>query len=383
MKIAIVCYPTFGGSGVVATELGLELAHRGHEIHFITYRQPVRLALLNSNVHYHEVNVPEYPLFHYQPYELALSSKLVDTVKLYKIDLLHVHYAIPHAYAGYMAKQMLKDEGIYIPMVTTLHGTDITLVGNHPFYKPAVNFSINKSDIVTSVSQSLKEDTYNLFNIKKEIHVIPNFIELDKIRNEKLISCQRSVMAKKEERIVTHISNFRKVKRIPDIIKIFYKIQQNIPAKLMMVGDGPEKEKAEQLCYELGIQDKVIFFGNSNEIDQILSYSDLFLLPSETESFGLAALEAMAWSVPVISSNSGGLPEVNFDGVSGYLSNVGDVDSMAANALKILSDDATLAEFRTRALSVAKQFDIKNILPLYEELYLQAINESKEIQKLS
>jgi N-acetyl-alpha-D-glucosaminyl L-malate synthase BshA len=377
MKIAIVCYPTFGGSGVVATELGLELAHRGHEIHFITYRQPVRLALLNPNVHYHEVNVPEYPLFHYQPYELALSSKLVDMVKLYKIEVLHVHYAIPHAYAGYMAKQMLKDEGINIPMVTTLHGTDITLVGNHPFYKPAVSFSINKSDVVTSVSQSLKDDTYNLFNIKKDIHVIPNFIELDKIRNESLISCQRSVMAKKEERIVTHISNFRKVKRIPDVVKIFYKIQQQIPAKLMMVGDGPEKAKAEQLCEDLGIQDKVIFFGNSNEIDQILSYSDLFLLPSETESFGLAALEAMAWSVPVISSNSGGLPEVNFDSISGYLSAVGDIDNMADNAVKILKDDAVLAEFRTNALNIAKQFDIKNILPLYENLYLQAIKETQ------
>jgi len=377
MKIAIVCYPTFGGSGVVATELGLELAHRGHEIHFITYRQPVRLALLNPNVHYHEVNVPEYPLFHYQPYELALSSKLVDMVKLYKIELLHVHYAIPHAYAGYMAKQMLKSEGIKIPMVTTLHGTDITLVGNHPVYKPAVTFSINKSDIVTSVSQSLKDDTLRLFNVKREIHVIPNFIELDKIRNETQISCHRSVMAKKEERIVTHISNFRKVKRIPDIVKIFYKIQQKIPAKLMMVGDGPEKERAEQLCNELGIEDKVIFFGNSNEIDQILSFSDLFLLPSETESFGLAALEAMAWGVPVISSNSGGLPEVNFDGQSGYLSNVGDVDSMADNALKILSDDVTLAEFKEKALHIAQQFDIKNILPLYEELYQQAINNSK------
>ena len=377
MKIAIVCYPTFGGSGVVATELGLELAHRGHEIHFITYRQPVRLALLNSNVHYHEVNVPEYPLFHYQPYELALSSKLVDMVKLYKIEILHVHYAIPHAYAGYMAKQMLKDQGIILPMVTTLHGTDITLVGNHPFYKTAVSFSINKSDVVTSVSQSLKDDTYKLFNIKKDIHVIPNFIELDKIRNESLISCQRSVMANKEERIVTHISNFRKVKRIPDIIKIFYKIQQQIPAKLMMVGDGPEKAKAEQLCIELGILNKVIFFGNSNEIDQILSFSDLFLLPSETESFGLAALEAMAWSVPVISSNSGGLPEVNFDGVSGYLSNVGDVDSMAENAIKILTDNKTLTKFKENALDIAKQFDIKNILPLYENLYLKAIQDSK------
>lgn len=375
MKIAIVCYPTFGGSGVVATELGLELARRGHEIHFITYRQPVRLALLNPNVHYHEVNVPEYPLFHYQPYELALSSKLVDMVKLYKIDLLHVHYAIPHAYAGYMAKQMLKDEGIYLPMVTTLHGTDITLVGNHPFYKTAVSFSINKSDIVTSVSQSLKEDTYNLLDIKKEIHVIPNFIELGKTRNEKQISCQRSVMANKEERIVTHISNFRKVKRIPDVIKVFYKIQEKIPAKLMMVGDGPERQNAETLCRKLGIDDKVIFFGNSNEIDQILAYSDLFLLPSETESFGLAALEAMAWSVPVISSNSGGLPEVNFNGDSGYLSNVGDIDDMAQNAISILGNNETLAAFKENALAVAKQFDIKNILPLYEELYANALKQ--------
>jgi len=378
MKIAIVCYPTFGGSGVVATELGIELANRGHEIHFITYRQPVRLALLNSNVHYHEVNVPEYPLFHYQPYELALSSKLVDMVKLYKIELLHVHYAIPHAYAGYMAKQMLKDEGILIPMVTTLHGTDITLVGNHPNYKTAVSFSINKSDVVTSVSQSLKDATYNLFNIKNDIYVIPNFIELDKHRNESLISCQRSIMAKPEERIVTHISNFRKVKRIPDVIKIFYKIQQALPAKLMMVGDGPEKVKAESLCEELGISDKVIFFGNSNEIDSILSYSDLFLLPSETESFGLAALEAMAWSVPVISSNSGGLPEVNFEGISGYLSDVGNVEEMAENAIKILSNKETLTAFKENALSVAKQFDIKNILPLYESIYQKALDKSNQ-----
>jgi len=375
MKIAIVCYPTFGGSGVVATELGLELARRGHEIHFITYSQPVRLALLNANVHYHEVNVPEYPLFHFQPYELALSSKLVDMVKLYKIELLHVHYAIPHAYAGYMAKQMLKDEGINLPMITTLHGTDITLVGNHPFYKPAVTFSINKSDYVTSVSQSLKDDTLKLFNIKKEIQVIPNFIELDKNTVDPSISCRRSVMATENEKIITHISNFRKVKRIPDVIKIFHKIQQQIPAKLMMVGDGPEKAKAEHLCHELGIQDKVIFFGNSNEIDKILSYTDLFLLPSETESFGLAALEAMAWSVPVISSNSGGLTEVNFDGISGYLSEVGSTDEMAENALKILNDESVLAEFKKNALSVAKQFDIRNILPLYEELYKKAINK--------
>jgi N-acetyl-alpha-D-glucosaminyl L-malate synthase BshA len=375
MKIAIVCYPTFGGSGVVATELGLELAHRGHEIHFITYSQPVRLALLNPNLHYHEVNVPEYPLFHYQPYELALSSKLVDMVKLHKIELLHVHYAIPHAYAGYMAKQILMDEGIDIPMVTTLHGTDITLVGNHPVYKPAVTFSINKSDIVTSVSQSLKDETYRFFNTDKEIYVIPNFIELDKNLKDPNISCRRSVIAKENERIITHVSNFRKVKRIPDVIKIFNKIQQEIPARLMMVGDGPEKAKAEKLCQELGIENKVIFFGNSNEIDMILSYTDLFLLPSESESFGLAALEAMAWGVPVVSTNSGGLPEVNFPGESGYLSNVGDVEEMGENALKILRDTSVLATFKKNALEVAKQFDIKKILPLYEDLYKKAINK--------
>jgi glycosyltransferase involved in cell wall biosynthesis len=375
MKIAIVCYPTFGGSGVVATELGLELARRGHEIHFITYSQPVRLELLNANVHYHEVNVPEYPLFHYQPYELALSSKLVDMVKLHKIDLLHVHYAIPHAYAGYMAKQMLKSEGIKIPMVTTLHGTDITLVGNHPFYKTAVTFSINKSDVVTSVSQNLKEETYSLFDIKKDIHVIPNFIELDKIKNIAKIANNRSVMANENERIITHISNFRKVKRIPDVIDIFYKIQQKIPSKLMMVGDGPEKEKAENLCYKLGISDKVIFFGNSNEIDKILSFTDLFLLPSETESFGLAALEAMAWGVPVISSNTGGLPEVNFDGISGYLSDVGNTQEMSQNAIKILENEDVLLEFKNNASSTAKQFDIKNIVTLYENLYKNVLNK--------
>ena len=370
MKIAIVCYPTFGGSGVVATELGLELARRGHEIHFITYSQPVRLALLNPNIHYHEVHVPEYPLFHYQPYELALSSKLVDMVKLHGIELLHVHYAIPHAYAGYMAKKMLKEQGIKIPMVTTLHGTDITLVGNHPFYKPAVSFSINHSDIVTSVSQDLKDATYRLFDIKREIHVIPNFIEIDKSRTA---DCQRSMMATETQKIITHISNFRKVKRIPDVIKIFYEIQKNIPAKLMMVGDGPEKAPAERLCEELGISDKVIFFGNSHEIDKILCFSDLFLLPSETESFGLAALEAMASGVPVISSNTGGLPEVNRDGYSGYLADVGDTGGMAQKAVSILSDDEKLFEFKSNALKLAQEFDIQNIVPMYENLYRKAL----------
>ncbi|MEL1243006.1 N-acetyl-alpha-D-glucosaminyl L-malate synthase BshA [Flavobacterium sp. DGU11] len=373
MKIAIVCYPTFGGSGVVATELGLELARKGHEIHFITYSQPVRLALLNPNIHYHEVHVPEYPLFHYQPYELALSSKLVDMVKLHKIELLHVHYAIPHAYAGYMAKKMLKEQGIRIPMVTTLHGTDITLVGNHPFYKPAVSFSINHSDIVTSVSQDLKDATYRLFDIKREIYVIPNFIEIDKNKLDAKSDCHRSMMATETQKIVTHISNFRKVKRIPDIVKIFFEIQKKLPAKLMMVGDGPERAGAEELCEELGISDKVIFFGNSNEIDKILCFSDLFLLPSETESFGLAALEAMASGVPVISTNTGGLPEVNREGYSGYLSDVGDIQDMAEKAISILSDDEKLLEFKENALKVAQEFDIQNILPMYENLYRKAL----------
>nr|WP_294935820.1 N-acetyl-alpha-D-glucosaminyl L-malate synthase BshA [uncultured Flavobacterium sp.] len=377
MKIAIVCYPTFGGSGVVATELGLELARRGHEVHFITYSQPVRLALLNPNIHYHEVNVQEYPLFHYQPYELALSSKLVDMVKLHKIEVLHVHYAIPHAYAGYMAKQMLKSEGIKIPMITTLHGTDITLVGNHPFYKPAVTFSINKSDYVTSVSESLRDETYRLFDIKREIQVIPNFIEIDKNKIDENSNCHRSLMATQDQKIITHISNFRKVKRIPDVIKIFNEVQKHIPSKLMMVGEGPEREVAEKMCEDLKITDKVIFFGNSNEIDKILCFSDLFLLPSETESFGLAALEAMSSGVPVISSNSGGLPEVNKQGYSGYLSNVGDVEDMAKNAISILSDDAELLKFKKNALELAKEFDILKIMPLYENLYMKAIEKYK------
>ncbi|AIY13923.1 N-acetyl-alpha-D-glucosaminyl L-malate synthase BshA [Cellulophaga baltica] len=373
MKIAIVCYPTFGGSGVVATELGIALANRGHEVHFVTYKQPVRLELLNNNIFFHEVHVPEYALFHYQPYELALSSKLVDTVRLYGIDLLHVHYAIPHAYAGYMAKKMLQEEGIFIPMITTLHGTDITLVGKHPFYKPAVTFSINKSDIVTSVSQNLKDATLELFDIENTIEVIPNFIDVDNHDNN-FTDCQRSMMAKEDESIITHISNFRKVKRIPDVIKIFNKVQKEIPAKLLMVGEGPEKEKAELLCEELGISDKVIFLGNSNQIDKILCFSDLFLLPSETESFGLAALEAMINKTPVVSSNAGGIPEVNIQGVTGYLSDVGDVAEMAENALKILRDTKVLAQFKDNAVANAHKFDIKKILPLYEAAYERALH---------
>ena len=374
MRIGIVCYPTFGGSGVVATELGLELSKRGHDIHFITYKQPVRLELLSNNVHYHEVNVPEYPLFHYQPYELALSSKLVDMVKLHKIEVLHVHYAIPHAYAAYMAQKMLREENIYVPIVTTLHGTDITLVGSHPFYKPAVTFSINKSDAVTAVSQSLKDDTLRLFDINNNIDVVTNFIDLSKFQHA-FTDCQRDMMATDDEKIITHISNFREVKRIPDVIKIFYNIQKSIPAKLMMVGEGPEKEPAEKLCKQLGIENKVVFFGNSNEIDRILCFSDLFLLPSETESFGLSALEAMASGVPVISSDTGGIPEVNENGFSGYLSAVSDIESMSKNALHILKDEALLSQFKANAKVQANKFGIYNIVPKYEAIYERVLNK--------
>lgn len=375
MKVAIVCYPTWGGSGVVATELGIALAERGHEIHFITYKQPVRLELLSRNIHFHEVSVPNYPLFQYQPYELALSSKLVDMVKLYKIDLLHVHYAIPHAYAGYMAKKMLEAEGISIPMVTTLHGTDITLVGNHPFYKPAVTFSINESDVVTSVSQSLKDDTLRLFDIKKDIQVVPNFIDLSKFNNH-FTDCQRDMMANENERIITHISNLRPVKRIMDIIEVFDRVQKVIPAKLLLVGEGPEKGPAERLCRAKGIEDKVIFFGNSSEIDKILCFSDLFMLPSEKESFGLAALEAMASGVPVVSSNTGGLPEVNVHGVSGFLSEIGDIEDMAKNAITILKDDAELTKFKRQARQCAAKFETKNVVPLYEATYERAFEKA-------
>jgi len=381
MKIGIVCYPTFGGSGVVATELGMELSKRGHEIHFITYKQPVRLEQLTGNIKFHEVTVPEYPLFHFQPYELALSSKLVNMVKLHDIEVLHVHYAIPHAYAGYMAKKILEEEGIYIPMVTTLHGTDITLVGSHPFYKPAVTFSINNSDVVTSVSQSLKDDTLKLFKIRKEIEVVPNFIDVSKFKTG-FTDCQRSLMADEDEKIISHVSNFRAVKRITDVIQIFYNIQKIIKSKLIMVGEGPEKERAEALVQELGIQDKVIFLGQSNEVDKILCFSDLFLLPSEKESFGLAALEAMVNGVPVISSNSGGLPEVNIHGYSGYLSNVGDLEEMTENGIKILENETTLAKFKLNAREQAKNFDLHKIVPIYEALYEKAILEiEKEKEK--
>lgn len=372
MKIAIVCYPTFGGSGVVATELGIALAKRGHEIHFVTYKQPVRLEYLSPSIYYHEVIVPEYPLFHYQPYELALSSKLVTVVQNHAIDILHVHYAIPHAYAGYMAQQMLLEEGISLPMMTTLHGTDITLVGSHSFYKPAVNFSINKSDVVTSVSESLRKNTFDSFEITKEIEVVPNFIDISNLK-ETFEDCKRHMVAYEDEKVITHVSNLREVKRLTDVIEIFYRIQSKIKSRLIIVGDGPDRVKASNLAKKLGIKDKVIFLGKSNEVERILCYSDLFLLPSEKESFGLAALEAMAHRVPVISSNSGGLPEVNMDGVSGYLSDVGDVESMAKHALHILSNEEILDTFKNNARKIAEKFDVENVVCRYEALYEKMI----------
>ncbi|ALM19862.1 N-acetyl-alpha-D-glucosaminyl L-malate synthase [Nonlabens sp. MIC269] len=372
MKIAIVCYPTFGGSGVVATMLGTALAKRDHEVHFITYHQPVRLDLLARNIYFHEVSVEEYPLFHYQPYDLALSSKLVNVVQEYGIELLHVHYAIPHAYAGYMAQQMLKEQGIELPMVTTLHGTDITLVGNHPVYKPSVTFSINNSNIVTSVSDSLKQDTLELFDIRTSIEVVPNFIDMSRY-SEEFKDCDRSMMAFPQERIITHLSNMRPVKRIQDVVSIFEKISKEIPSILIMVGDGPERAAAEEYAKKLGLQLKIKWVGNSTEIDRILCFTDLFLLPSEKESFGLAALEAMANKTPVISSNTGGLPEVNENGVTGYTSDVGNVEEMALNAIKILKDDDTLSIFKTSAYNKAQEFDIHKIVPQYEELYHKAI----------
>ena len=369
MKIGIVCYPTFGGSGVVATELGMALADKGHEIHFITYNQPVRLDFLSHHLHFHQVIVEEYPLFEYQPYELALSSKIVEIVEEHQLEVLHVHYAIPHAYAAYMAKQMLKEKGISVKVVTTLHGTDITLVGSHPTYKTAVEFSINNSDVVTVVSNDLKKTTNRLFKIKKDIKVIYNFIDVEKYDNMHDQKCNRIAIAKPNERILTHISNFRPVKRVEDVIQIFYEVQKEIPSKMLLIGEGPDRTKAENLVNKLKISDNVLFLGNSSEVTKILCYSDIFLLPSQTESFGLAALEAMAAKTAVISTNTGGLPEVNIHGVTGYLSDLGDVNGMAKNAISILKDDETLGNFKEQARNHTKRFSLENILPVYEEIY--------------
>ena len=377
MNIAIVCYPTFGGSGVVATELGVALAHKGHQVHFITYGQPVRLSVFHKNIYFHQVYMEEYPLFRYQPYELALSSKMVEVVREYRIDVIHAHYAIPHAYAAYMAKQILLQEGISVAIITTLHGTDITLVGNHEYYKTAVTFSINASDAVTSVSESLRKNTYDLFDIHKDIKVIPNFIDIEQKKNAPK-RCQRAMLANPDELIITHISNFRKVKRTPDVVEIFYQLLPHKKAKLIMVGDGPDREHTQALVHRLGLQNSVIFLGNSLEIDEVLCSSDLFLLPSESESFGLAALEAMAQGVPVISSNAGGIPEVNKQGYSGFLSPIGDIEAMVQNALVLLKDEATLSRFKAQALQQASLFDERKIIPMYEQVYEQVVSRRKE-----
>jgi N-acetyl-alpha-D-glucosaminyl L-malate synthase BshA len=371
INIGIVCYPTFGGSGVVATELGKALAKEGHKVHFITYSQPTRLDFLNENLYYHEVNLRSYPLFEYAPYELALASKMVDVVKNEKLDLLHVHYAIPHASAAYMAKQILKTRGIIIPVVTTLHGTDITLVGKDASYEPVVTFSINESDGVTAVSEDLRKETYHSFKITRDIEVIPNFIDLEKFKKQKKDHFKKAICPNNEVLIV-HTSNFRRVKRVGDVIQIFANIHKEIPAKLLMIGDGPERVRAEAQCREMDICDDVRFLGKLEAVEEVLSVADLFLMPSEKESFGLAALEAMACEVPVISTNTGGLPELNVQGGTGFLSNVGDIEDMTKKALFVL-DKNNLPRFKQNALQRAKEFDISRILPLYESYYQQVM----------
>ncbi|MGZ3903929.1 MAG: N-acetyl-alpha-D-glucosaminyl L-malate synthase BshA [Bacteroidia bacterium] len=380
MKIGIVCYPTYGGSGVVATELGKALAKKGHQIHFITYSQPFRLSYFTENIFYHEVAVSDYPLFEYQPYESALASKIVDVVKYENLDLLHVHYAIPHASAALMARDILASQNVYIPFITTLHGTDITLVGRDPSFLPVIKYSLEKSDAITSVSESLKQDTENIFALQNPIHVIPNFINLEeyKIDGDK---CQRHRYAPGNERIMVHVSNFRKVKRVEDVLRVFDKVRKALPCKLILVGDGPERGNIEKLCRELNTCGDIISLGKIADPKEVLSISDLFILPSETESFGLAALEAMAMKIPVISTNTGGLPELNINGVTGYMSNVGDVEDMAKHAIEILSDDKRLAQFKAAAFKRAAEFDITKILSEYEKLYVEVVEKHKAVVK--
>lgn len=376
MKIGIVCYPTFGGSGVIATELGKALAEKGHSIHFITYSQPVRLDFFSENISYHEVSVANYPLFEYAPYESALTSKLVDVVKYEKLDILHVHYAIPHASVAWLAKQILATQGIFIPVVTTLHGTDITLVGKDMSFEPVVTFAINHSDGVTTVSESLKSDTYANFRIEKEIEVIHNFIDLKRF-SKKAKDHFKKAIAPFGEKLIVHTSNFRKVKRVEDVVNVFDKVIKKVPSKLLLIGDGPERPAIEKLCRDLGNCDHVRFLGKQEAIEEILSVCDLFIMPSESESFGLAALEAMACQVPVISSNTGGMPELNIHNQTGFLSNVGDVEDMAKNSIELLSDPDKHARFRKNALAQAKNFDIHVILPRYEQYYQKVIDEMK------
>ncbi|MDT8887582.1 N-acetyl-alpha-D-glucosaminyl L-malate synthase BshA [Aquirufa regiilacus] len=375
MKIGIICYPTYGGSGVVATELGKALASVGHQVHFITYTQPPRLDFFSENIFYHEVSVASYPLFEYLPYESALASKMVDVTVNEKLDLIHVHYAIPHASAAYLAKQILKYKGIHVPVITTLHGTDITLVGRDPSFEPVVTFSINESDGVTAVSESLRDDTYSSFEILSNIEVIPNFIDLERFQKQpkehfKLAICPNG------EKLLMHTSNFRKVKRIEDIIQVFAKVQKQVPSKLLLVGDGPERSGIEALCRDLGVASDVRFLGKLDTIEEALSLADLFFLTSEKESFGLAALEAMACEVPVISSDAGGIPEVNIHGVTGYVSKIGDIDDMVANTVKILTDETLHLQMRANALARAKDFSLEKILPMYERYYEKIVGQS-------
>jgi N-acetyl-alpha-D-glucosaminyl L-malate synthase BshA len=377
MRIGIVCYPTYGGSGVIATELGKALATRGHVIHFITYSQPVRLESFSENISYHEVPVPAYPLFLFPPYEIALTSKMVDVARFEKLDLLHVHYAIPHASSAYLAKKILEKENILLPFITTLHGTDITLVGKDKSYEPVVTFAINESDGVTAVSESLKKDTYAYFKIENEIEVIPNFVDLERFSKQPKEHFRRAI-ADDNERLIIHTSNFRKVKRVQDVVKVFQKIREKIKSKLLLVGDGPERANIEQLCRELHIYNEVRFLGKQDPVEELLSVSDLFILPSETESFGLAALEAMACQVPVISTNTGGLPEVNVNGLTGFMSNVGDIDDMAENSIHILEDSQRLAQFKKNAWQHASKFELKNILPVYEKYYEKVLQRARK-----
>ncbi|MGB0918470.1 MAG: N-acetyl-alpha-D-glucosaminyl L-malate synthase BshA [Flavobacteriales bacterium] len=376
MRVGIVCYPTFGGSGVVATELGKELALKGHDVHFITYDLPVRFDQFLSNLHHHEVRVSDYPLFDYQPYELVLASRMVDVVKHEKLDLLHVHYAIPHASAAFMAREILKSQGIQIPFVTTLHGTDITLVGKDASFEPVITFAINQSDAVTAVSESLRADTFEHFGVNREVEVIPNFIDLERYEGCVTEGVVKA-FAPNGEKILFHASNFRPVKRVEDVVRVFSKVKEEIPCKLLLAGDGPERQKIEALCRELGTCDDVHFLGKLKNIEEVYSVADAFLLTSETESFGLAALEAMASSVPVISTNTGGIPEINVHGETGFLSNVGDYEDMAKNTLKLLTDNEKMKQFKRQALQRAKLFSKVNVIPTYEQLYKSVLQKAK------
>jgi glycosyltransferase involved in cell wall biosynthesis len=369
MKIGIACYPTFGGSGVLATELGKALADKGHKVHFITYQQPVRLNMFNANIFYHEVRVPTYPLFDYPPYEVALASTMVDAIINHDLDLMHVHYAIPHASAAYMAKQIVKSKtGRIVPVITTLHGTDITLVGRDKTYEPVVTFSINESDTITSVSENLKEETYRNFAITKDIEVITNFVDVARFA-KKPIDAFKKVIAPNGEKILLHASNFRKVKRVADVIEVFAAVRKEIPTKLMMVGDGPERPAAEDLARHLGVANDISFVGKQEQMEEIMNVSDIFLLTSDYESFGLSALEAMAARSIVISTNAGGIPEINIDGVTGFMANVGDVATMAKQAIAVLKDEQLLAKMKEQAYEQACKFDIQNIIPIYEKMY--------------